>query len=122
MAMGLLGMLVAMLTMLVSRRRVLLGLLVLPVRMMVGRLLVVVCGDVMVCGGLPVMLDGRVFVRLCHGLVLLERFGEIRVQCARAWDCGPPTGGRTDRIGSTDLRAASEAAREFGLGSEVNPK
>jgi hypothetical protein len=44
MAVGLLGMSVAVLTLLVSRRRVLLGLLVLSVGVMVGRLQMMVCG------------------------------------------------------------------------------
>ena len=76
MAVGLLGMPVAMLTMLVSRRGVLPGLLVLPMRVMVGRLMVMVRGGVVVRGGLMVMLDGRMFL-LCHGLVL-HGFGEVR--------------------------------------------
>ena len=71
MAVGLLGMPVAVLAVLVSRRRVLLGLLVLPMGVIVGRLQVMVRGGVMVCGGLTVMLDGRVFGVLCYGLVLL---------------------------------------------------
>jgi hypothetical protein len=62
---------VAMLTVVVSRCRVFLGFLVLPVRVMVGCLQVMVRSGVMVCGGLPVMLDRRVFGLLCHGLVLL---------------------------------------------------
>jgi hypothetical protein len=33
---------------------------------------VVVGGRVMVCGGLQVMLNGRVFVLLCHSLVLRQ--------------------------------------------------
>jgi hypothetical protein len=70
MAVGLLGRSVALLTVVVSRRRVLLGLLVLPVGVMVGRLQVMVRGGVMVCGGLSVMLDRRVLGLLCHGLVL----------------------------------------------------
>jgi hypothetical protein len=56
--------------MVVSRRRMLLGFLVLPVRMMVGRLQMMVCGGVMVRGGVMVMLGGRVFGLLCHGCVL----------------------------------------------------
>ena len=76
MAVGLLGMSVAMLTVVVSRRRVLLGLLVLPVGVMVGRLQVMVRGGVMMCGRLPVMLDGRVFGLLCHGHLLLQGIGE----------------------------------------------
>jgi hypothetical protein len=66
MTVGLLGMLVPMLTVLVSRRRVLLGLLVLPVGVMVGRLMMMVCGSMMVCSGLDVMVDGRVFRLVCH--------------------------------------------------------
>jgi len=61
--------------MLVSRRRVLLGLLVLPVGVMVGRLMMMVCGSMMVCSGLVVVLDGRVFGLVCHGLVFLKGFG-----------------------------------------------
>jgi hypothetical protein len=59
-----------MLTVVVSRCRVFLGLVVLPVGVVVGCLQVMVRGGVMVCGGLPVMLDCRVFGLLCHGLVL----------------------------------------------------
>jgi hypothetical protein len=65
-------MLVAVLTVVVSGRCMLLRLLVLPMRVMVSRLQVVVGGRVMVRGGLQVMLDGRVFVLLCHSLVLRQ--------------------------------------------------
>jgi hypothetical protein len=65
-------MLVAVLTMIVSRRRVLLGLVVLTVGMMVGRLQVMMSCRMVMCGGLHVMLDGRVFELLWHGLVLLQ--------------------------------------------------
>jgi hypothetical protein len=67
---------VPMLTVLVSCRRMLLGLLVLPVGVMVGRLMMMVCGSVMVRSGLVVVLDSRVFRLVCHGLVLLKGFGE----------------------------------------------
>jgi ABC-type transport system involved in cytochrome c biogenesis permease component len=70
---GFLGMSVAMLTVVVSRRRMLLGLVVLPVGMMVSCLQVMVRGSVMVCGGHPVMLDRRVFGLLRHRFVLLEK-------------------------------------------------
>jgi hypothetical protein len=76
MAVGLFGMSVAVLTLLVSRRRVLLGLVVLSVGVMVGRLRVMVCGGVMVCCGLPMVLDGRVFGLRRHGHVLLQGFGK----------------------------------------------
>jgi hypothetical protein len=77
MTVRLLGMLVPMLTVLVRCRRVLLGLLVLPMGVMMGRLMMMVCGSMMVCSGLDVMLYGRVFGLVCHGRVLLkERFGE----------------------------------------------
>jgi hypothetical protein len=56
MAVGVLGMPVAMLTLMVSRRRVRLGLLVLTMEVMVSRLQVVICGRVMICG-VMVMLD-----------------------------------------------------------------
>jgi hypothetical protein len=78
MRVGILGMLVAVLAMFVSRRRVLLGLLMLAMGVVVGRLQVMVRRRVMVCGGLHVMLDGRVFVLLCHGRVLLQAFKEHR--------------------------------------------
>ena len=65
----------AVFALLVRRRGVLPGLLVLPVRVMMGRLMVMVRGGVVVRGGLMVMLDGRMF-RLCHGLVL-HGFGEV---------------------------------------------
>jgi hypothetical protein len=47
MAVGLLEMLVPMFTMPVSRGRVLLGLLVLPVAVMVGRLMIIVCSSIL---------------------------------------------------------------------------
>jgi hypothetical protein len=71
MGVRILGMLVPLLTMLVSRRRVLLGLLVLPVGVMVGCLMMMVCCSMMACSSLVVMVDGRVFRLACHGLVLL---------------------------------------------------
>ena len=84
-----------MLTMLVSRGRVLLCLLVLPVGVMVGRLMMMVCGSMMVCSGLVVMLDGRVFGLVCHGLVLLDGFGGIGAHRARDWVAVcPPVGGQ----------------------------
>jgi hypothetical protein len=60
---------VAVLAVMVGRRRVPLGVLVLAVGMMVGRLQVMVGRRVMVQGGLVVMLDGRMYVLLCHDLV-----------------------------------------------------
>jgi hypothetical protein len=72
-------MLVPVLTMLVSCRRVLLGLLVLSVGVMVGRLMMMVRGCMMVRSGLVVMLDRRVLGLVCHGLVLREGFGETGV-------------------------------------------
>jgi hypothetical protein len=54
------------------------GLVVLPVGVKMGRLQMMVCGGVMVCGGLTVMLDGRVFLWFCHGLVLLQGLDERR--------------------------------------------
>jgi hypothetical protein len=48
---------VAMLALLVTRRRVLLGILMLPVGVVVGCHQVMVRGGMMVCGGLSVMLD-----------------------------------------------------------------
>ena len=77
-AVGVLGMLVAVLTVFVSRRRVLLGLLMLAMGVVVGRLQVMVRGRVMVCGGLHVILDGRVLALLGHGWVLLQEFKEPR--------------------------------------------
>jgi hypothetical protein len=77
-AVCLLGMLVTVLTMLVSRRGMLLGFLMLPMRVMVGRLQVVVCGGVMVCGGLMVMIHGRVFGLLWHRCCLLRGMGNNR--------------------------------------------
>jgi hypothetical protein len=59
-------MLVAMLTMFVSRGRVLLGLLVLPVGVMVGRLHVMVCGRVVVRCCQHVVLDRGMLVLFGH--------------------------------------------------------
>jgi hypothetical protein len=52
-------MLVPVLTMLVSCRRLLLGLLVLSVGVMVGRLMMMVCGSMMVRGGLCYLITLR---------------------------------------------------------------
>jgi hypothetical protein len=76
-------MFVAMLTMLLSRRRVLLGVLVLPVRVVMGRLQVVMRGRVMMCCGLMVMLDGRMFGLLWHGFVLCSGIGDRWAVCAQ---------------------------------------
>jgi hypothetical protein len=64
---------VAMLGVVGSRRRMLLGLVVLPVRVMVSRLQVMVRSGVMVCSGQPMMLDGWVLDLLCHVGVLLKK-------------------------------------------------
>jgi hypothetical protein len=94
-------MFVPVLTMLVSRRRVLLALLVLAVGVMVGRLMMMVCGSVMVRSGLVVMLDGRVIGLVCHGLVLLEGFAETRVHRAQnSVAVSPPTGAPTTFVQS----------------------
>jgi hypothetical protein len=68
-------MFVAMFAVLVSTCGMLLGLVVLPVGVMVGCLMVMVRGGVMVCGGLAVMLDGRVFGLLSHASVLVCESG-----------------------------------------------
>jgi hypothetical protein len=75
-------MLVPVLTVLVSCRRVLLGLLVLSVGVMVGRLMMMVCGCMMVRSGLVVMLDRCVLGLVWHGLVLREGFAETGVHRA----------------------------------------
>ena len=67
---------VAMLTMVVSRRGVFLSVLVLPVRVVVGRLQVMMGGRVMMCRGLMVKLDSRMFGLLWHGIVLLSGIGD----------------------------------------------
>jgi hypothetical protein len=61
---------VAILTVVVSHCRVLLGVVMLSVGVIVRCLQMVVRGCVVVCGSLPVMLDSRVFGLLCHGFVL----------------------------------------------------
>jgi hypothetical protein len=66
MAVGILRVFVAVLTMFVSRRRMLFGLLMLPVRMVVGRLMVMMSGSVMMSGCHTVMLRGRVLGLFCH--------------------------------------------------------
>jgi hypothetical protein len=68
-------MFVAMLTVVVSRRCVLLSVLVLPVRVTMGRLQVMMRGRVMMCRGLRVMLDSRMFGLLWHGTVLRSGIG-----------------------------------------------
>jgi hypothetical protein len=98
--------------MLVSRRRVLLGLLVLPVGVMVGRLMMMVCGSMMVCSSLFMMLDGRVFGLVCHGLVLLKGFREKKDAWRPGLGCGQSASGRADRTDSKALWATVEAALE----------
>jgi hypothetical protein len=61
-----------------------LGLVVLSVGMMVGRLMVMVRGAVMVRRGQLMVLDGRVFVLLCYGLFLLQGFRKRWVFRAQA--------------------------------------
>jgi hypothetical protein len=78
-------MLLAMLTMVVSRRRVLLRFLMLPVGMMVGRLQVMVCGRMMVSGSLMMMLNGWVLGLLCHSRGLLQGFRERWPLGAQQW-------------------------------------
>jgi hypothetical protein len=72
-AVGLLGVPVGVLTMFVSRRRVLLGLLVLAMRVVVGSLEVVVSGRVMAGGGLVMMLHRGVFGVFGHGASSCKR-------------------------------------------------
>jgi hypothetical protein len=67
---GILGMPVGVLTMLVSCGRMLLGLFMLAVSMMVGRLKVIVGGRLMAGRGLVMMVNRRVFVLFWHGGVL----------------------------------------------------
>jgi hypothetical protein len=69
--MGVFGMPVGVLTMLVSRGRMLLGLLVLAISMMMGRLKVMVGGRVMAGRGLVMMVNRRMFVLFWHGCILL---------------------------------------------------
>jgi hypothetical protein len=57
---------VAMLTVFVGRRGVLLGLVVLAERVVMGRLEVVVGGSLVMGGSLVVMLDGRVLLLTSH--------------------------------------------------------
>jgi hypothetical protein len=71
MAVGVRRMPMAVLAVMVGRRRVFPRLFVLTVGVMVGRLQMMMRGGVMMRGGLMVMLDGRVFLRFWHGLVLL---------------------------------------------------
>ena len=61
-----LGMFMPMLTVLVSRGRVFLGLLVLPVGVMVCSLHVMMCGRVVVRGRKQVVLDRRMLVLFGH--------------------------------------------------------
>jgi hypothetical protein len=65
-AVGLFGVLVAVLAVLVGRRGVLLGLLMLAVAVVVGRLEVVVGGCVVACSREVVMLYRRVLVVFGH--------------------------------------------------------
>jgi hypothetical protein len=109
MTVGVLGMSVAMLTMVVSRRRVLLGFFMLSVLMMVCCHQVMVRGGMMVCGGLPVMLDRRMFGLFCHGLVLPLGFGCGMMGALRAqrWpSINPPVSERAEAPIAQRLRQA----------------
>ena len=66
MRVSVLAMFVAVLTVRVGRRRVLLGLLVLPVGVVMRRLEVVMGGRMVVGRRHRVMLDGRMLVLFCH--------------------------------------------------------
>jgi hypothetical protein len=73
MAVRLLGALVPMFAMLVCGRRVLLGLFMLPVIVVVGRLEMVMGGGVMMGGGQMVMLGGWVLLSFGHDRVLRKK-------------------------------------------------
>jgi hypothetical protein len=95
---------VAVLAVLVGRRRVLLSLLMLAVGVMVRRLEVVVGGGVMARGGQVMMLDSRVLARLCHRAVLL--FGEKIGDTGNEKPPGPRRGLR--------LRGGTGSGQPFG--------
>jgi hypothetical protein len=76
---SLFGILVALLTMMLSRCCVLLGFLVLPVGVMVGRL------QMRACCGLMVMLEGQVFGVLCHSCCRLQGVQEGWPLVAQGW-------------------------------------
>jgi hypothetical protein len=61
-------MMMSLLTVFVSRRRVLLRLVMLPMNVVMGSLKVVVGGGMMACGRVVMMLHGRVFALLGHDL------------------------------------------------------
>jgi hypothetical protein len=58
------------------------------------------------------MLNGRVFGLLCHGLVLLERFGEIRAHRARSRVEVRPPGEWADQVGSKAVHMTVDQALE----------
>jgi hypothetical protein len=77
------GVFVGGLAVFVSRSRMLLGLFVFAKTVMMFRLMVVMCGGVVVSGGLVVMLTRRMLRLLCHFLIpFLERLSIFR--------CAPP--------------------------------
>jgi hypothetical protein len=93
---------VAVFAVLVSRVRVLLGLFMLPVGMMMGRLVVMVCGGVMVRSGLPMVLYGRMLGLLGHGRVLRQGSWGMGASRPRS-GCGRVADNSTDSVGSRVL-------------------
>ena len=71
------GVLVSLLAMFVSRFRVPLRLFVFAEVMMMGGLMMMMCGSVMISGGLMMMLTCRMLRGLCHGAFLPTGLGKM---------------------------------------------
>jgi hypothetical protein len=70
------GVLVSLLAMFVSRVGMLFRVFVLAEVMMMGGLMMMMRGSVMISGGLMMMLTGRMLRGLCHGAFLPTGFGK----------------------------------------------
>lgn len=71
------GVLVSLLAMFVGRFRVPLRLFVFAEVMMMGGLMMMMCGSVMISGGLMMMLTCRMLRGLCHGAFLPTGLGKM---------------------------------------------
>jgi hypothetical protein len=85
------GVLVSLLAMFVSRFRVPLRLFVLAEVMMMGGLMMMMRGSVMISGGLMMMLAGRMLRGLCHGAFLPTGLGKMDAGCRLTIDSIVPT-------------------------------
>jgi hypothetical protein len=85
------GVLVSLLAMFVSRVGVLFRVFVLAEVVMMGGLMMMMRGSVMISGGLMMMLTGRMLRGLCHGAFLPTGLGKMDAGCSLAIDSIVPT-------------------------------